>query len=117
MIVGAIVTSRVIGDRLPDWMFGLFLTRPAGRGRPRRDRVWELHDIGRDATAALAAGMTLLIVVTVRGSSEILDRGRACSESGCAVAIFLDTPPSAQITGRLDRAADHRGRRWPCFPP
>ena len=34
--------------------------------------VWDLHSIGRYATAALAAGMTLLVVVTVRGPTEIL---------------------------------------------
>ena len=28
VIIGAIVASRVIGDRLPDWMFALFLTGP-----------------------------------------------------------------------------------------
>ena len=60
MIIGAIVTSRVIGDRLPDWMFGLFLTGLLVAVALDVIAVWDLHDIGRDATAALAAGMTLL---------------------------------------------------------
>ncbi len=67
------MTSRVIGDRLPDWMFGLFLAGLARRGRPRRrSRSGSSHDIGRNATAALAAGMALLVVVTLRGAVEIL---------------------------------------------
>ena len=97
VIVGAIVTSRVIGDRLPDWMFGLFLTGLLVAVALDVIAVWDLHDIGRDATAALAAGMTLLIVVTLRGSSEILIAAGVLG-AGLAVVIFLDTPPAAQIT-------------------
>ena len=97
VIVGAIVTSRVIGDRLPDWMFGLFLTGLLVAVALDVIAVWDLHDIGRDGTAALAAGMTLLIVVTVRGSSELLIAAGVLGV-GLAVVIFLDTPPSAQIT-------------------
>ncbi|MEP6843036.1 MAG: hypothetical protein ABJA11_05915 [Pseudolysinimonas sp.] len=98
VIVGAIVTSRVIGDRLPDWMFGLFLTGLLVAVALDVIAVWEFHDIGRDATAALAAGMTLLVVVTLRGSSEILIAAGVLGV-GLAVVIFLDTPPTAQITG------------------
>ncbi|HEY4152695.1 MAG TPA: hypothetical protein VGM38_05190 [Pseudolysinimonas sp.] len=98
VIIGAIVVSRLIGDRLPDWMFGLFLTGLLVAVALDVIAVWDLHDIGRDATAALAAGMTLLVVVTLRGSAEILISAGVLGV-GLALVIFLDTPPSAEITG------------------
>jgi hypothetical protein len=98
VIIGAIVTSRVIGDRLPDWMFGLFLTGLLVAVALDVIAVWELHDIGRNATAALAAGMTLLVVVTLRGSSEILISAGVLGV-GLAILIFFDTPATADITG------------------
>jgi hypothetical protein len=97
VIVGAIVTSRVIGDRLPDWMFGLFLTGLLVAVALDVIAVWRLHDIGRNATAALAAGMTLLVVVTLRGRSEILTAAGVLG-AGLAVCMFLDAPPLSEIT-------------------
>ena len=97
VIVGAIVTSRVIGDRLPDWMFGLFLTGLLVAVALDVIAVWPLHDIGRNATAALAAGMTLLVVVTLRGRSEILIAAGVLG-LGLAVCMFLDAPALPDIT-------------------
>jgi hypothetical protein len=97
VIVGAIVTSRVIGDRLPDWMFGLFLTGLLVAVALDVIAVWPLHDIGRNATAALAAGMTLLVVVTLRGRSEILTAAGVLG-IGLAICMFLDAPALPDIT-------------------
>ncbi|MFC5501150.1 hypothetical protein ACFPJ4_02730 [Lysinimonas soli] len=97
VIVGAILTSRMIGDRLPDWMFGLFLTGLLVAVALDVIAIWNLHDIGRNATAALAAGMTLLVVVTLRGSVELLTAAGVLG-LGLAVLMFLDTPPSDQLT-------------------
>jgi len=97
VIVGAIVTSRVIGDRLPDWMFGLFLTGLLVAVALDVIAVWPLHDIGRNATAALAAGMTLLVVVTLRGRSEILTAAGVLG-IGLAICMFLDAPALPNIT-------------------
>jgi hypothetical protein len=97
VIVGAIVTSRMIGDRLPDWMFGLFLTGLLVAVALDVIAVWPLHDIGRNATAALAAGMTLLVVVTLRGRSEILIAAGVLG-LGLAVCMFLDAPALPDIT-------------------
>ncbi len=97
VIVGAIVTSRVIGDRLPDWMFGLFLTGLLVAVALDVIAVWPLHDIGRNATAALAAGMTLLVVVTLRGRSEILIAAGVLG-LGLAICMFLDAPALPDIT-------------------
>jgi hypothetical protein len=96
VILGAIIASRMIGDRLPDWMFGLFLTGLLVTVALDIIAVWPLHDVGRNATAALAAGMTLLVVVTLRGSAEILFSAGALG-LGLAVVMFLDAPPLARI--------------------
>ena len=55
-------------------------------------------DLNACVTAALAAGMTLLVVVTLRGSAEILFSAGALGV-GLAVVMFLDAPPLAQIDG------------------
>jgi hypothetical protein len=95
VIIAAIVVSRVIGDRLPDWMFGLFLTGLLVAVALDVIAVWPLHDVGGKATAALAAGMTLLVVVTLRGRSELLFAAGALG-IGLAVVMFFDAP--AEIT-------------------
>jgi hypothetical protein len=64
VLSAAFVTSSIVGDRLPDWMFALFLGLLAA--------VIVLHDVGRHATASLTAAMALLLVITLRRPSEIL---------------------------------------------
>ncbi len=97
VLIGAIIAARIINDRLPDWVFALFLTGLAVSVALDIIAVWDLHSIGRNATAALAAGMTLLVVVTVRGPVEILVAA-AVLAAGLAVAMFLNAP----IGGLLD---------------
>jgi len=96
VLVGAIVASRVIGDRLPDWMFAIFLAGLAVAVALDVIAVWDLHDIGRNATAALAAGMTLLVVVTLRGSAEVIVATGVLG-LGLAVLMFLDAPLDAHL--------------------
>lgn len=93
-LVGAVVAARVINDRLPDWVFALFLTGLAVAVALDVIAIWDLHSIGRNATAAIAAGFTLLVVVTVRGSTEILVAA-AVLAAGLAVLMFLDAPVGA----------------------
>ncbi|MEO8527831.1 MAG: hypothetical protein ABI435_02015 [Pseudolysinimonas sp.] len=97
VLTGAIVMSRVSGDRLPDWMFGLFLAGIATAITLDVVAVWNLHDIGRYATAALTAGMALLVLVALRGSVEILTAS-AVLGVGLAVVIFLDAPLGAEAS-------------------
>jgi len=68
----AFVTSSVVGDRLPDWMFSLFLGLLAAVIVLDLVAVWDLHDVGRYATASLTAAMALLLVITLRRPSEVL---------------------------------------------
>jgi hypothetical protein len=94
VLIGAIVMSRVTGDRLPDWMFGLFLAGLAIAFALDVIAVWELHDIGGHATAALTAGMALLVLVALRGPAEIL---AAAGVLGVAlvVVMFFGAPVGA----------------------
>jgi hypothetical protein len=98
VLVGAIIAARVINDRLPDWIFALFLTGLAVAVALDIIAVWDLHSIGRYSTAAIAAGMTLLVVVTVRGSTEILIAAGVLAVA-LAVAMFLDAPVDAPLDG------------------
>ncbi|WBU38241.1 hypothetical protein [Homoserinibacter sp. YIM 151385] len=97
VLVAAFVMARVIGDRLPDWMFGLFLTGLAVAFALDMAAVWTMGDIGRYATAGLAAGMGLLIVVTIRGTAEVLI---AIGALGLALALIIGlTTPLTATTG------------------
>ncbi|MEO8263238.1 MAG: hypothetical protein ABI566_11790 [Pseudolysinimonas sp.] len=96
VLVGAIIAARVINDRLPDWVFALFLTGLAVAVALDIIAIWDLHSIGRNATAALAAGMTLLVVVTVRGPTEILIAAGVLA-AGLGVAMFLNAPAGTPI--------------------
>lgn len=93
-LTGGIVAARVTTDRLPDWAFGLFLTGLAVSVALDVIAVWDLHDIGRYATSALAAGVTLLAVVTVRGAVELLVAAGVLGVA-LAVAMFLSAPPES----------------------
>lgn len=98
VLVLAIIAVRVVNDRLPDWMFALLLTGLGVVIALDIVATWELHDFGRNATAAIAAGMALLVVVTVRGPVEILVAAGALALA-LAVVIFITTPPGVTIDG------------------
>ena len=94
VLIGAIVMSRVTGDRLPDWMFGLFLAGLAIAFALDVIAIWELQDIGAHATAALTAGMALLVLVALRGSVEILTAAGVVALA-LIVVTFFDAPLGA----------------------
>lgn len=72
ILVAVFITARVIGDQLPDWIFFLFLAGLAAAVALDLYAIWPLHDIGRNATAAVTAGMALLVVITLRRARDIL---------------------------------------------
>ncbi|MEP6478889.1 MAG: hypothetical protein ABJB03_05825 [Rhodoglobus sp.] len=86
VLVATFITTRVIGDQLPDWMFAVFLVGLAASVWLDLVAIWPLHDIGRNATAAVTAGMALIVVITVRGTREILI---AAGVLGLALAICM----------------------------
>jgi len=71
-LVTAFVTARVIGDRLPDWMYLVFIALLALVVMLDLIAIWDLHNIGHYATASLTATMALLLVITLRGPVDIL---------------------------------------------
>jgi hypothetical protein len=91
VLVATFITTRVIGDRLPDWMFAIFLLGLAAAVWLDLVAIWPLHDVGRNATAAVTAGMALIVVITVRGTTEILIAAGALGAT-LATAMVLNTP-------------------------
>jgi len=72
VLAAAFITASIVGDRLPDWMFALFLALLAAVIVLDLVAIWDLHDVGRYATASLTAAMALLLVITLRRPGEIV---------------------------------------------
>lgn len=72
VIIATIIAVQSISGQLPHWMFALFLIGLGAVVALDLYAIWPLHNIGGYATSAIAAGMTLLLVLTVRPSSDII---------------------------------------------
>ncbi|HEY5319759.1 MAG TPA: hypothetical protein VIJ76_02680 [Galbitalea sp.] len=88
--VAALVAMSVLGDRLPHWLFTVYLAALTGVVVLDFWSIWPLHDIGHFATASVSAGFGLMIVVTLRGAREVLAAAGALG-IGFIAAILLDT--------------------------
>ena len=95
--VTALVTMSVLGDRLPVWIFVIYLLALAAAVALDFIAIWPLHNIGLYATASISAGFGLMIVVTLRRGREML---AAVGILGIAflVAILMDTEPLSAAT-------------------
>jgi hypothetical protein len=93
--IAAIVTMSVLGDRLPLWLFCLYLLALAGTVALDFIAIWPSHDIGKYATASVSAGFGLMIVVTLRGGREVLGAAFALGVAFVA-AILVNTPLTAE---------------------
>ena len=71
LLVAAGVVIRHNDDRLPDWMFFVFLGGLAGVIALDLIAVWSLGDVAATASAAVAAGVGLVAVVGVRAAREL----------------------------------------------
>jgi hypothetical protein len=91
VIVGTITTVQLVSGQLPHWIFALFLIGLAAVIALDLYAIWPLHDIGGYATSAIAAGMTLLLVLTVRPSSDIIISVSAIG-AALAVAVIVNVP-------------------------
>ena len=92
--VAALVTMSVLGDRLPLWLFAIYLVALAGAVALDFVAIWPLHNIGQFATASVAAGFGLMVVVTLRGGREVLGAAGALGLAFIAV-VLLNTPLNA----------------------
>jgi hypothetical protein len=88
--VTALITVSVRGDRLPVWLFVVYLIALAGVVTLDFFAIWPLHNIGAYATASVSAGFGLMVVVTLRRGREVL---AAAAALGLAflVAIVMDS--------------------------
>jgi hypothetical protein len=95
--VTALVTMSVLGDRLPVWIFVVYLLALACAVALDFVAIWSKHDIGQYATASISAGFGLMIVVTLRRGREML---AAAGILGLAflVAIIMDKVPLSAAT-------------------
>ncbi|MBA4247817.1 MAG: hypothetical protein C0444_05930 [Microbacterium sp.] len=89
--LGLTITISASGERLPDWLYGVFLAALGAVVWLDFVAIAPLGDIGRNATASVSAGFVLLIIVTLRSRWEVM---LAASALGVAfiVAILVSTP-------------------------
>ena len=90
VFVTALITMSILGDRLPVWLFVVYLIALAGAVALDFLAIWPLHNIGAFATASVSGGFGWMIVVTLRRGREVL---AAAAVLGIAflVAIIMDT--------------------------
>lgn len=104
--LGLTITISASGERLPDWLYAVFLAALTAVVWLDFVAISELGDVGRYATASVSAGFVLLIIVTLRSQWEVL---LATAALGIAfiVAIVISTPltpvtiPSQVVTVAL----------------
>jgi len=89
-VVAVLYVAYVIGDQLPNWMFAIFLAGLAAAVALDLSAIWPLGDIGRNATAALSAGIALIIVVTLRRALDIIISAAVLSVA-LATAIIVNS--------------------------
>jgi len=95
VLAATFITAQVIGGQLPNWMFAIFVAGLAAAVALDLYAIWPLHDIGRHATAAVTAGMALLIVVTLRRGRDVLI-SVAVLGVALATAMVLNTGPDPE---------------------
>jgi hypothetical protein len=88
--VTVLISISGLGDRLPHWLFAIYLAALAGTVALDFSAIWSLHNIGAFATASGSAGFGLMIVVTVRGAREVLAAAGVLGLA-FAVAVVLDS--------------------------
>jgi hypothetical protein len=88
--ITVLISMSVLGDRLPHWLFAVYLAALAVVVALDFIAIWPLHNIGSFATASLSTSFGLMIIVTVRAGREML---AAAGALGIAfvVAIAMDT--------------------------
>jgi hypothetical protein len=92
--VTVLITMSVLGDRLPHWLFAIFIAAVAATVALDFAGIWGLGNIGEYATASVSAGFGLMIVVTLRQGRQVL---AAAGALGIAfvVAVAMTTPLTA----------------------
>jgi hypothetical protein len=92
VVAAVFITARALGDRLPDWLFIIFVVGLVAAMALDLWAIWPLHDIGRHATAAVTAGMALVVVITQRRTADILVSTGVLG-AVLATAMIINTRP------------------------
>jgi hypothetical protein len=90
-LAGVAVAIATRGERMPDWMFAIFLLMLAGVAALDLAGVWAMHNVGGYATASISVGFGLLVAITLRRGREILVAAIMLTV-GVLVAILITTP-------------------------
>ncbi len=91
--IATFITARVIADQLSNWMYAVFLFGVGAAFVLDLYAVWQMNDIGRNATAAITAGTSLLVIVTLRPPRDILIPAGILG-TALAASILLTTRPN-----------------------
>jgi hypothetical protein len=94
-LVTAVVALSVLGERLPNWLFIVYILMLGSVVALDFVAIWPLGNIGQYATASVSAGFALLIVVALRGGREVLVV-IALLAAAFVAAIVLTTPLTAE---------------------
>ncbi|MDH6180510.1 hypothetical protein M2152_000692 [Microbacteriaceae bacterium SG_E_30_P1] len=100
-LVAGFVAIRVLGE-LPTWAFVLFVSGLGAAMSLDLAAIWELHDVGHYATAAVTAVMGLLVALTTRRTGDLIV-ATATLGAGLLSAMIVGTSwsadtASAQVT-------------------
>lgn len=88
-LLATFIYSRVIGDQLPNWAFALYGLGLAGTVALDLYGIWPLHNVGHFATASIAAGVSLVLVITLRRSWDVVISA-ALLGAALVAAMFFD---------------------------
>lgn len=91
LLAVVVVTIAIAGERMPNWLFAVFIVALACVIALDFVAIWPLHNIGANATASVVASYGLLIAVTLRRASEILIAVGLIA-AAFVVAILVTTP-------------------------
>ena len=94
-LVGVAIAIATRGERMPNWMFAVFLLTLAGVVALDFTAIWPMHDVGRYATASVSVGFGLLVALTLRRGREILIAALLLG-AAMVVAIVMTTPLNAE---------------------
>jgi hypothetical protein len=90
-LTGVAIAISTRGERMPNWMFALFLIALGGVVALDLAGIRSMHDIGSYATASVSVGFGLLVALTLRRGREILGVAVLLSLT-MIVAMILTTP-------------------------
>ncbi len=94
--LGLTITISASGERLPDWLYAVFLAALAAVVWLDIVAISPLGNVGQYATASISAGFVLLVIVTLRQRWEVLVATGLLG--GALVGAIVATTPLTPVT-------------------